>query len=458
MDRADRPLTPADLAAGLAAVGDLHPAPSPPRLDEVVAAVGALGAGPGEVVLVQAANGAALLHQFFGVLLAGGVPALLGPTTPRTRVRELAERLGARVLLTECRPGPGARPLGAGAAEELAGIVPTVHEPDHVVLLTSGTSGASSGCLHSFAALARNATRHAAAVGLERRDTVLVTLPLHFSYALVAQALAALAVGARLLVAAPPFTTAAYAAALTERQVSSSSLTPFLVRRLVEDDWKPPESLRTLTVGGAPLGPADTAELLYRGPGLELYVTYGLTEAGPRVCTLAAHDEPPEHLDSVGFPLPGVELSLRGAGPDGVGEVLVRSDTVLRRRVGLVDEGGRGDLLAPDLIATGDLGSVDSDGRLRLAGRIGEFLTISGSKVSLPSVRRIAEALPGVTGAVTRPVRDGSGEPAFELDLYLSDVDAPAARATRTALMRRLLPAERPGRLRMLPADGMRHK
>ena len=55
----------------------------------------ALGLRPGDLVLLCLPNGRELLHQYFGVLMAGGVPALLPPLMPSARLREIATAMGA---------------------------------------------------------------------------------------------------------------------------------------------------------------------------------------------------------------------------------------------------------------------------------------------------------------------------------------------------------------------------
>jgi hypothetical protein len=271
--------------------------------------------------------------------------------------------------------------------------------------------------------------------------------------ALVAQVLAGLVTGARLVIAGPPFSPHGHAETIRRYGVTSSSLTPFLVRHLPDSPWAP--SLRMLTVGGDTLAAERVASLRAAQPDLELYLTYGLTEAGPRVSTLAAHREPPHRYASVGRPLPGVRVALRDV-RDGAGELLVASDTFLVRRVGEAKEQPFTD---PGRIATGDLFRIDADGYLYFGGRMGDSMVIDGFKVSLPSVRRLAAALPGVVNARTRVCAGGHGtheEPRFSLDLYLRDPGA--VRRVETELRRRLLRAELPCRIRAFPAQEMTHK
>src|SRR5262249_18147438 len=160
----------------------------------------------------------------------------------------------------------------------------------------------------------KNAARHADSIGQQPDDTVLISLPLHFSFALVAQALGTLGRGGQLVVAGPPFQHAAYAAMVAAHGVTVSALTPLLVRPLLQHRTPLPESLRVLGVGGDSLPAEHVGELLRLRPGGELYLTYGLTQAGPRVSTLAAHREPSSRHASVGLPIGGTAVSLADLG------------------------------------------------------------------------------------------------------------------------------------------------
>ncbi|MFV2010013.1 MULTISPECIES: class I adenylate-forming enzyme family protein [unclassified Micromonospora] len=456
------PVTIDDVRAHLAHAVDLTPEYSAERLDElIVDGLEPAGVEPGEIVLIESTNGTALLRCFYGVLFAGAVPALLAPGTPAARIREIAERFGARTLLTLARipqlEYTDVTRLGPLCLLRLSGIEPHRHTPGDVVILTSGTSGAASGCLHRWSSLLRNGARHAASVGLRDSDSVLVNLPLNFSYALVAQAMASLQTGARLVITGPPFSPRGYTEALARHQITSSSLTPFMVRHLLRGDWRPPPTLRMLSVGGESIEPAAAETLLGRRAGLELYLTYGLTEAGPRVSTLAAHLEPAHRLASVGRALSGVQVSLRNVGPDGVGELLVTSDTVLRRGIGVAEGRAGACLVGPDQIATGDLFTLDDEGYLFFRGRLSDFVISGGMKVSLASVRRIANSLPNVVTSVTRSYGTEQGT-RFDLDLYLRDTGADAVAQARRALLRQLVRAERPHRIRALSIHQMGHK
>jgi acyl-CoA synthetase (AMP-forming)/AMP-acid ligase II len=215
----------------------------------------ASGLRPGDLVLLALPNGLSLLTQFFGVIAAGGVPALVPPGAPTGRLQELVSTMRARALGAVRLPngvadGAGPRALGGlQVAMFPAGAAPAC-SPGEIVLLTSGTSGFSSGCVFSLDALLLNAERHADSIGQRTEDIVLVNLPLHFSFALVAQALATLVRGGGLAISGPPFHALSYFRQVSEHGVTISSLTPVLVRSLLQSRQPFPATLRTLTVGG----------------------------------------------------------------------------------------------------------------------------------------------------------------------------------------------------------------
>jgi long-chain acyl-CoA synthetase len=406
-----------------------------------------LGLRPGDIILLCLPNGIALLEQFFGALHAGFVPVLVAPNTPSTRMRELAGVLRARAVAAP-RINPtalgaqGRETVGALEAGLLADRAPSLTQPGEVVLLTSGTSGFASGCVFGIEQLLLNAERHAESIGQRPEDTVLVNLPLHYSFALVAQTLATFVRGGRLVIDGPPFHAARYARTISEFGVTISSLTPILARSLLQIDQALADGPRVFSVGGDSLVQEDVSRLLQRRPGKELYLTYGLSQAGPRVSTLAAHAEPASRHGSVGRPLAGTTVSLHPVDGDaGMKELQVSSATVMRRRIGLVEGRPPQDISIPGTVATGDIFEEDADGYLYFRGRLSDFIIKKGEKICLAAVRRVATQLPHVVHARTQIIRSETGEEDFELTLYVSAAGDDCADLLRRHLRRTEMPS-----------------
>ena len=120
--------------------------------------------------------------------------------------------------------------------------------------------------------------------------------------------------------------------------------------------------LRALLVGGAFTEPATIA--FFHDLGIPIYNGYGCTEA----CTaITLNDQRPFRPDTVGRPVPGMEVRVINPDAHGVGEVAVRSKTVMQ---GYLDDlEMTAATIVDGWLMTGDLGSLDAENQLRLFGR-----------------------------------------------------------------------------------------
>jgi long-chain acyl-CoA synthetase len=106
---------------------------------------------------------------------------------------------------------------------------------------------------------------------------------------------------------------------------------------------------------------------------------YGLTEAGT---SLTLNDLNPFRADTVGKPLPGVELRVLNPNADGVGEVAVRGKTVMSHY--LDDPELTAQTIVDGWLVTGDLGRFDGNGHLQLVGRKKNMIVTEGGKNIYP--------------------------------------------------------------------------
>ncbi|HEV8524904.1 MAG TPA: AMP-binding protein [Terriglobales bacterium] len=146
--------------------------------------------------------------------------------------------------------------------------------------------------------------------------------------------------------------------------------------------------LRALFVGGA-FTEAATLEFFY-GLGIPVANGYGLTEAGTAI---TLNDFNPFRPDTVGRPLPGVELKIINPSEDGIGEVAVRGKTVMSHY--LNDPELTAETIMDGWLMTGDLGRLDSTGHLQLFGRKKNMIVTEGGKNIYPEdIENAFEGLP----------------------------------------------------------------
>jgi long-chain acyl-CoA synthetase len=146
--------------------------------------------------------------------------------------------------------------------------------------------------------------------------------------------------------------------------------------------------LSAIIVGGAFSEP-EMLQFFY-DLGIPVANGYGLTEAGTAI---TVNDLKPFRADTVGKPLPGMEVRIVNADAQGIGEVTVRSKTVMS---GYLNEP---ELTAETIVGgwllTGDLGRFDGAGHLQLLGRKKNMIvTEEGKNIYPEDVESIFESLP----------------------------------------------------------------
>lgn len=135
--------------------------------------------------------------------------------------------------------------------------------------------------------------------------------------------------------------------------------------------------LRALFTGGAFME-ASTLQFFY-DLGIPVANGYGLTEA----CTvLTVNDLRPFRADTVGKPLPDVELRILNPDAEGIGEVAAHSKAVMSHY--LDDPELTAETIVDGWLLTGDLGRFDGDGHLQLFGRKTNMIVTEGGKNIYP--------------------------------------------------------------------------
>ena len=286
------------------------------------------------------------------------------------------------------------------------------------ILYTSGTSGEPKGALVGHGTLAALGSGMAAPLELGAGDVSTVVVPVTHAFGLGCL-LASLTGGGQ--------------AVLVDSTAALGPLADQLARR--ECLLHGPPALFTRLLGAGALGRVrggfvagapSPPELLERldGAGARILNLYGMTEIGAASsCRL---DDPPEaRYETVGRPLPGYEAR---TGPDG--ELQFRGAYVTRgyhRRPEATAAAFDG-----DWFRTGDLGSIDAAGRLRISGRAKEVVMVGGLNVFPAEVEGLLVTHPDVMEAVAVPVphaQMGEALEAFVVARPAAGIDAPRLRA-----------------------------
>ncbi len=380
------------------------------ELDAEVAAwagrLHARGVGPGARVGLLAWNGLPAVALLFAVRRLGAVLAPLNTRLARAELDGLVQRLRPRALLAEealAERLPDAERLEALARQPAAPPPEGSGLPldaDWAVLFTSGTTGQPKGARLPVRALLASAAASRANLGGSEEDRWLCNLPLFHvgGLAMVVRC----AVDGAALVLHRRFDALQTARALSQGGITHASLVARTLTLALEAGARP-GVLRAVLVGGGPLAPELASKA--RAAGFPVLQTYGLTEACSQVAT-----ERPGEADGItaGPALPGVELRIvkvdgQAAGVGEAGDIDVRGPTLMAGY--LEDEAASAEALTEGWLHTGDVGSLDANGRLRVLARRLDLIISGGENVYPAEVEALLCSHPAVVEAavVGRP-------------------------------------------------------
>ena len=371
------------------------------QVDAAAGALAGLGLAVGERVGISLGNVLEFPLVYFGVLRAGLVAVPLNPGSTAGELRWSLGDSGARAVVV----GGAGREAVQEVAGELDGLEHVLvvggsweellasssagrqvavggGEDLAVLLYTSGTSGRPKGAMLPHRALLAN-LEQAAQIDppvMLPDDVVLLVLPLFHVYGLNA-ALGAVARHGATGVLVERFDPVETLAEIRRHRVTNVVGAPpmYVAWSMLPDVRDAFASVRLALSGAAPL-PAAVLDRVRSVAGQHVFEGYGLTETAPVLTTTLMSEV--AKPDSIGRPLPGVELRLVDEQGHPVeegdpGEVVARGANVF---AGYWPDGRDG----PDAdgwFATGDVAYVDEDGDLHLVDRRQELVLVSGFNV-----------------------------------------------------------------------------
>ncbi|MGO4758514.1 AMP-binding protein, partial [Streptomyces sp. 2MCAF27] len=178
---------------------------------------------------------------------------------------------------------------------------------------------------------------------------------------------------------------------------------PFHYRLMAADTTSRFDGLERALSAGAPI-PGGAAAAVMKEHGFALLNMYGCSEAG--AITVKPVDPEGDRPGDVGQPLPGIVATLREAdGEDGAGELQLATETLADGYAHV--DGVRPLSLNGDLLRTGDLATLGSDGSIKLIGRLARMINVGGKKVNPVEVERVLAEHPAVTDAQVFAEADG---------------------------------------------------
>ncbi|HEX7657870.1 MAG TPA: AMP-binding protein [Pseudonocardiaceae bacterium] len=392
---------------------------------------------PGERVAVWANN----IPEWVIFELAAALAGLtLVTVNPALRAAELRHVLGQSrasgvFLLREYRGNPMADTL-AGVRDELPELreavlfeewnafrasgsptepLPEVRPTDSAqIQYTSGTTGVPKGVVLHHRGITNNARlSYVPALGLRRGDVQVNPLPLFHTAGCVLSTLSSIAsLGTQVLM--PHFDPGLQLRLIqSERSAVIGGVPTMLIGLLHHPDLARTDlsSVRVALSGGAVVTP-ELARQVEAAIGVPLCTIYAQTEASPGITMTRSDDAPEDRAETVGRPIPGVEVRI--ADPQdqaatvplgAVGEICTRGYHVMTGYFDMPEATAAA--IDPDgWLHTGDLGSLDERGYLRIAGRLKEMIIRGAENIYPREIEQVLLTHPDVMDVAVVGVPD----------------------------------------------------
>lgn len=376
----------------------------------MASALQSCGVGVGDRVAVQVDKSADAVALYLACLRSGAVFLPLNTAYTPAEMEFFVDDAEPALVVT--RPGTLDRldaqvrtmdEAGGGSFHDIADNAEPVDDivergPDDLaaMLYTSGTTGRSKGAMLTHANLASNALALYESWGFSPDDVILHTLPMFHAHGLFV-ALHCAMLGGNEIIFLPRFDVDAVISHLPETTVMMGVPTHYA--RLLADERFAAEAcsnVRLFTSGSAPMTAALHAEITAR-TGHEILERYGMTEA------LMITSNPYEGArvpGTVGFALPGVEVRVTNelgevVGAGTTGGVEIRSTALFAGYWRLPDKTAS-EFRDGGWFVTGDVGTLDDEGRLTLEGRSGDMIISGGFNVYPKEIEMVLDDVPGV--------------------------------------------------------------
>lgn len=383
------------------------------RADQVAGWLAAAGVGRGDRVALLWGNDISYVEALLGVMRAGAVAVPLNSRQNDETLGYVLSDSGSRGILT----GPGAadrgralaadspacrfvaepsEPLGGSRLPRLPG-----HDPDTPCMqpYTSGSTGRPKGVPLTHRGQIWCADIVRKCYLFDETEVALLAAPLFHKNA--AMTLKSMLLAGGCCAVLPGFDPVAVLRAIDRYRVTYLSGVPAMYRMLLNETAElarcDVSSVRFASAGSAPVT-VDLLEDFRRVFGAPITEGYGLTEGGPDVLLTPRWGV--NKLGSLGLPLPGCEVALRG--PDGVTEVAVGEVGELWVRNPGVTPGYHGlpevtaERIRDGWLATRDLMRKDADGYHYFMGRSDDLINVGGENVYPKEVEQLLLRHPAV--------------------------------------------------------------
>ena len=299
---------------------------------------------------------------------------------------------------------------------------PTGDEDDLTILVfTAGTTGSPKGVMLTHDSFSSYILSNVTPADPEVEDRNILTVPLYHIAGI--QAVMAAIYGGRTLIIQRQFEAEQWMMLVEKEKANRAMMVPTMLKMLIdhpEFDKHDLSSLEVVTYGAAPMPVEVIKRAIKKLPGTYFINAFGQTETAATITMLPPEDHILEgseeeieiklkRLSSIGKPLDDIEVRI--IDEDGnfvrdgeVGEIAARGSRLMKGY--WHQESATAETIRGGWLFTGDLGYMDDDGYIFLAGRAKDFIKRGGEMISPEEVEQVLHSHPAIDEAAIIGVPD----------------------------------------------------
>jgi len=418
------------------------------RVNQLANALSKLGGGKGDRIGILQVNCHQYIESYFATAKLG---AIFVPLNFRAKAEELSYMIGnaeVKILLV----GGRYLDLAEAALSQLKTVQQCISIDSHrgsmiyyedlinssssdellceigdeditILMYTSGTTGRPKGVPLRHNAFVTYVLDNVDPASPEIEERNLLTVPLYHVAGI--QAMLAAIYGGRTLVLMGQFEVKEWLETVQRERVTRAMLVPTMLKWVVDDsDFSQYDlsSLKVITYGAAPMPFEVITKAIKVLPWVRFINAFGQTETASTITTLGPEDHQIEGTEeerakklkrlssSIGRPLPDVEVKIvdeegKALPPLEVGEILARGPRIMTGY--WRDEEKTSAVISSDgWLRSGDMGWMDEDGYIYLAGRADDMIIRGGENISPEEVEDVLHSHPKVEEAAVIGVPD----------------------------------------------------